>query len=118
MSILTLPTARIPIGWATIKGERVPVVIDIEWMRALITLVDRAGGVTGVGTDELSMSAFEDAGIEELKAAMYSGFDDAAQFAVYPVETIDRIESELAEQAATIAEMQKEMQGLQQGAHL
>ena len=47
MTPLTLPQARVPFGWADVAGARTPVLIDLEWMRALSTLVDRAGGVTG-----------------------------------------------------------------------
>lgn len=45
MSILTLPQGRIPIGSAMIQGQRIPVEVDIEWMRYFITLTERAGGV-------------------------------------------------------------------------
>lgn len=45
MSTLALPQARIPMGWAMVNGARVPVEIDIEWMRYLMTLTERAGGV-------------------------------------------------------------------------
>ena len=43
----TLPQARIPVGWATVKGERIPVQIDMEWMLALSRLFGRSGGVSG-----------------------------------------------------------------------
>lgn len=45
MSILTLPQARIPMGYAVVNGQRVPVEIDMEWMRYFATLTERAGGV-------------------------------------------------------------------------
>lgn len=45
MSALVLPQARIPMGWAMVNGARVPVEIDMEWMRYLITLTERAGGI-------------------------------------------------------------------------
>lgn len=47
MSSLTLPQARIPLGWVQIQGKRTPVEIDMEWMRSLLELVKRTGGVTG-----------------------------------------------------------------------
>jgi len=46
MSTLTLPQSRIPIGWVTVQGQRMPVEVDIEWSRYFFTLTDRAGGVT------------------------------------------------------------------------
>jgi hypothetical protein len=45
MSVLNLPQARIPMGWAMVQGQRVPVEVDIEWMRYFATLTERAGGV-------------------------------------------------------------------------
>ncbi len=45
MNILNLPQARIPIGSVMIQGQRVPVDVDVEWMRYFITLTERAGGV-------------------------------------------------------------------------
>lgn len=44
---ITLPQARIALGWAVVKGERIPVQIDMEWMLALAALVERTGGVMG-----------------------------------------------------------------------
>lgn len=41
---MNLPQARIPLGWVLLRGERVPVEIDIEWMRALIDLQTASGG--------------------------------------------------------------------------
>ena len=45
MSTLTLPRARIAIGWATVQGQRLPVEIDMEWMRYFTVLSERAGGI-------------------------------------------------------------------------
>lgn len=47
MTPLTIPQARIPLGWAMVQGQRVPVEIDIEWMRYLAALVERSGGING-----------------------------------------------------------------------
>jgi hypothetical protein len=44
---LTLPQARIALGWVVVKGERLPVQIDTEWMLALAGLVTRTGGISG-----------------------------------------------------------------------
>lgn len=54
MSTIGLPQARIPIAWANIQGQRIPVEVDIEWMRFFAGLLARTGGVTGdndFGTD-------------------------------------------------------------------
>ena len=44
---VSLPQARIPIGYAMVQGQRVPVEIDQEWMRSFASLLDRSGGVSG-----------------------------------------------------------------------
>lgn len=56
MQVLTLPQARIPLGWVMVNGQRLPIEIDIEWMRALLTLVNRTGGV--MGSEDFGMDVF------------------------------------------------------------
>lgn len=53
MKALTLPQARIPLGWASVDGKRVPVSIDIEWMRSLTGFLDRVGGTYAPTNNEL-----------------------------------------------------------------
>ena len=89
---LTAPKSNIPIGWATFGGVRVPVMADAEWLRYLSQgLYDRVGGATGEGTNELTLSAFEDAGIEEAKASVFRLRDDMEQ---WPPLTPAAVESE------------------------
>jgi len=47
MSSVSFPQARIPIGYAMVNGQRVPVEVDQEWMRSFSALLDRSGGVSG-----------------------------------------------------------------------
>lgn len=129
MSILTQPQARIPVGYAMVNGVRVPVEIDIEWARFLFTLAERAGGITGSSTTELSTEAFEDAGIEEAKAALYALADSFAQapLTVFeqgeslgqaPLTITEQVESiacDVASLSAQIAELTKAVQGIQPG---
>jgi hypothetical protein len=37
-TVVTKPQGRIPVGFATVGGQRVPITIDIEWDRYLSTL--------------------------------------------------------------------------------
>lgn len=53
MKALALPQARIPLGWARVDGKRVPVEIDIEWMRSLTGFLDRVGGTFAPTNNEL-----------------------------------------------------------------
>lgn len=55
MKSVTLPQAFVPIGSVSLGGARLPVTIDIEWMRALSQLVLRVGGTSG--TDAATIEA-------------------------------------------------------------
>jgi hypothetical protein len=44
---ITLPQARIALGWVVVQGQRIPVQIDMEWMLAFARLVERTGGTSG-----------------------------------------------------------------------
>lgn len=132
MALLTQPQARTPIGWATVAGQRIAVEVEPEWMRYLFTLDERAGGVSGVSTTELSEEAFDDAGVEEIKAIGYAMADAAGQVPIgsfsgdaladamsqIPVAFIEQIENvltELADTRAQVAELIKTIQDIQQG---
>lgn len=94
MSTLSLPQARIPIAWAMINGVRTPCEIDIEWMRSMAILAERAGGVSGVSTTELVESSFEDAGIPELSAQLFAGFQGVGQApSLVPTEPVFPIDN-------------------------
>ena len=44
---ITLPQARVALGWVLVQGQRIPVEIDMEWMLAFVRLVERTGGTSG-----------------------------------------------------------------------
>ena len=116
MSILTLPQARIPIGWTVVDNVTYPVVIDIEWMRYLAVLDERAGGVTGSSTTELSESAFEDSGIEETKAQIYRLYNDIGVLPKYePIPQEQFLETKINELTAQVHKLQTMINDLQQG---
>lgn len=141
MSALTLPQARIAIGWANVSGQRVAVQVDPEWMRYFVTLTERAGGTTGVSTTELVESAYEDAGLEEVKINLYNlrdefnqlpravefiadesqapqyeplGFDDPLTPPVQLISADDQL-PQIQALSDRIAELTKEIQALKQG---
>ena len=73
MSLVTLPRAGMPVaGTETISRE---------WYRWAYDITQRVGGVTGAGTDDLTLSQFEDAGIEELKLQLYRLTDQISDMA-------------------------------------
>lgn len=115
MSTLTKPQARITLGWAKVSGQRIPVEIDIEWDLFLSRLTERAGGTSGASTPELSEEAFDDAGIDDLKATVYAATDSAGQSPVQMAQEIQQLGTELSGALAQLAELTKEVQGLKQG---
>ena len=58
MSLLTLPQARIPIGSVMVNGRPLPVIVDMEWMRAFLTIFDRVGGANGLSTTDVDAGSF------------------------------------------------------------
>lgn len=111
------PPARVAIG--TVEGKNGPVsmYISTEWARYFETLTERAGGVTGTGTTDLALSAFEDAGTEETKAEL--------QAFMRSIDQIPRVEAnpqmlwlefQVNEAMVLIAELRREILALQQGA--
>lgn len=71
MTTITLPRRDLPIaGDLQASGD---------WYRWARDITERAGGVTGPSTTDLALGAFEDAGIEETKASMFSLADAVGQ---------------------------------------
>jgi len=111
MTPLAIPQARIPIGWAMFAGQRVPVEIDIEWMRAFVGLLDRGGGVVGIDFNEL---------IEELSAAPVPAEAIAAADPLMPaVQALAAPETpqdaRIEALQAAVAQLQAQINDLQQG---
>ena len=117
MTTLNLPpSARVAIG--TVDGPNGPLSMYIspEWGRYFEVLTKRAGGTTGASTTDLVLSAFEDAGTEELKAEvalLYKSLDQSPK--VEQEDKIDVLETQITEAMALIAELRRDVLGLQQG---
>ena len=60
-SALTLPQARIPIGYATIQGQQVPILVNMDWMLAFAGLLSRSGGTSGATNFDQYINQFFDA---------------------------------------------------------
>ena len=97
MSNVTLPQAGVA---ATGMGG----VMTRDWYRWAHDVTQRIGGVTGESISDLVLSQFEDAGIEESKAQIYALRDEIRAF-----------QSLLSEVRDTLAEVRKEMAGIQSG---
>lgn len=120
MANVTPPKGNIPIGYAMVAGVRVPVEIDGEWLRYLAQSVfTRIGGVVGTSTTELVESAFEDAGIEELRADFFSYRQDASQRPVEATANVDQYidtGSDTASLREEIFALRARVHALEQGA--
>jgi len=90
--IVTAPIVGVPIGFVTVNGRRMEVATNPEFVRFFEGLMYRVGGPTGPGTPDLSVAQFEDAGIEETKALLYSQGNDTAQMPTADAERINALE--------------------------
>ena len=129
MTTVTPPRNGIPIGIASIGGQRVLVEVHPEYLRWFEGLTGRVGGVTGSSTNDLTVSQFEDAGIEEHKHALFRLADDSGQHMPHaealPYEDMtppvvymhpaDDVGPGVEELRAQVAELTKAVQALQQG---
>lgn len=110
MTTVTLPRADIAMT------EAVSGAPTRDWYRWARDITERVGGVTGPSTNDLSSSAFEDAGIEETKAALYRLADDInAAPAAQPAAVDEDPQPSIAQLLAEIAELRKEVEGLKSG---
>jgi hypothetical protein len=115
MSIVTLPRAGIPIGTVSINGQQVPVSLHPEFQRYFETLFVRTGGATGAGNEELTLSQFEDAGIEESKAFAFALADEMRQQPRPIAVQIEAIETMISDLASVVAELSKAVDAINQG---
>lgn len=92
-------------------------IITREWYLFLQGIFIRIGGSIGASTTDLSTSTFEDAGIEETKAALFIATQDAGQAPSIVIMTADAWADLLAQISGIqdqIAELSKDIQGLRQ----
>ena len=85
------------------------------WAQWFLLLWNRVGGSNAVSVDELQLMAMEDAGIEELKAALYQLNDSLEQtppIATITTDSLDNNESVRAELDALRMEIEALKQGL------
>lgn len=106
MSLLTLPRAQVPLVDA--KGQ-----ITREWYRWATDATKRMGGVEGSSTDDLTLSQFEDAGIEETKQAVYRVADELGQMPVSLPQQIEDLTTTVDELQALVATLFQAIQDLQ-----
>lgn len=108
MTTITLPRRDLPIaGGLQVSGD---------WYRWARDITERAGGVTGASTTELSASQFEDAGIAEGHAQMFANHDELRQLppSLPPIAGDDPV-NDVASLRAELAVLRAEVEALKQG---
>lgn len=118
MAVVTQPRVGIPIGTVTIQGRVYDVPTHPEWVRFFESALDRIGGPTGSSSNDLTLSQFEDAGIEETKAALFAvqdGFNQAPPVVSVKDEEASPLLSALMEELALL---RSRIDALEQGVSL
>lgn len=115
---VTPPKEQVPLGYVVIQGQRYEVAQHPEIVRFFASLVTRVGGVSGSSTTDLTVSQFEDAGIEEIRAQFLSFIDESKQTPSSELIPMDLLLSELIAMREQVAELQKSIQDIQQGVML
>ena len=106
MTNVTLPQVAVPLADASGRVTK-------DWYRWAHDLTQRAGGVSGPGTEDLSIAQFDDASIEEIKARLSAVHDELRMLPVADImaslmQLQDELRSlpiaqEAAEAAAVVA---------------
>lgn len=100
MTKVTLPRYGVAL---TARGDQP----SAEFYRWMHDITERVGGALGTGTDDLSVSQFEDAGIEETKAAVNAITELVAQNIM--------LASALESLSATVSYLLSRVDGNEQG---
>jgi len=110
MTYVTLPRAGMPL-----TGD---LTISREWYRWARDITERSGGVAGASSNDLSLSQFEDAGIEEVKLGLYR-LTDEVNSQPQPAQTqIDQLTTEVNQLRDCVAVLMQSLQDMQQGTML
>lgn len=102
---ISLPQARIPIGWAMVDGARIPVEIDMEWMLTLTRLFERSGGTSG-GTsfNEYITQFFDAPGADPALQEAVRAVDDLRHELASSRSDVQTLRGLIEEQAETLAQ--------------
>jgi hypothetical protein len=113
MSTVTLPRAGItPIAYVDKEGRAW---VDQEWARAFNDLLIRVGGTTSNTISEINIAAFEDAGIAEQQAEIYTIDQTHSQHPpVVVLPPADDVSS-IAELRSRVDALETAIQALRQG---
>ena len=110
MAVLIAQPARIPLV------DPKTGLITREWQRYFAGLYQRVGGAQGDSTTDLSESAFDDAGTEEMEAALYSLGDAIGQApAAAAEEQQAHLETEVYQLREEVALLRQQINDIQQG---
>lgn len=86
-----------------------------EAIRALGVVFERLGGAVAPSTTDLAQADDDDSGLEEFKHEFGKGLDGVAMAPRYEHPEIQQLQSEMSELRSVVAELLKQIQGLQEG---
>ena len=97
--------------------DRRPVYITREWLQYLaVSLYERVGGIEAPSNNELVVSDDDDAGLEETKSVLYRLANDIQQAPpTYEQQRIETLETQVSELLSLCAELQKQINDINQG---
>jgi hypothetical protein len=110
---IKFPAIRQP---ATEENDQGVEIFTRPWYLFFQQLYQRTGGAISQNNSDLEASLFEDAGVSETNASLFSAEQAAGQLP-YPqlVQLIENLQAELSAQRDTIAELVKEIDSIKQG---
>lgn len=104
----TLPQARIPLGYAVIAGQRTPVEIDIEWMRAFTDLVKSTSSDGGASLAELLPLFFSVPPSDPVSQEAIRAVDELRNELSSARSDTQALRAQIEDQASLIAEMRRD----------
>lgn len=115
---LTLPQARIPLGWVMLPDpsapggkKRMPVEIDIEWMRAFLNVSNATDTNAGGALDEVLPLLLQDPGADLVAREALQAAEDLRN-------ELDGTRNELRTVRAALEEMQAQLAGMREPQNL
>jgi hypothetical protein len=92
--------------------------ITREWYLFLLSMFERVGGSSGTSTTDLTLSQFEDAGIEETKAFLFRLADQTQSMPVVELMQIDSQENRYFALEAEVAILRRQIDDIRLGTNL
>lgn len=101
----SLPQARIPLGHATVGGQKVDVMIDVEWMRAFTDLLAATSAGDNTGVADLLALLVSTPAVDTVSQDASRAVDELRNELANTRGDVQALRSVIEEQAAQLAEI-------------